>query len=112
MPRTKKNDKGPVVITQFKWAGQLGPFRIKTSCSECDVTTSVLEGMMENEFKDKNVKFEVRPWLDNFFYCLLRGTWHAPIIMVNGKKFYQYSHKEPMFDHKKLVETVDRYLEA
>ncbi|MDY6861652.1 MAG: hypothetical protein SV062_01520 [Thermodesulfobacteriota bacterium] len=62
--------------------------------------------MMENEFKNKNVTLEVKPWLDNFFYCIVRGDWHAPIIMVNGKKFYQYHEKEPFFDRKKLASFV------
>jgi hypothetical protein len=35
-------NKEPVVITQFKWAGRLGPFHIKTSCNECDLTTAIL----------------------------------------------------------------------
>lgn len=46
----------PVVITQFKWEGRLGPFHIKTSCGECNLTSSILKNMMENEFKNKNVK--------------------------------------------------------
>ena len=61
---------------------------------------------MADEVKGKNVVFEVKPWLDNLFYCLARGAWHAPIIMVNGKKFYQYSENEPLFDREKLVEMV------
>jgi len=107
----KINRNEPVLITQFKWAGKLGPFNIKTSCSECDLTTSTLKDIMETEFKDKNVKLNVKPWLDNFFYCILRGTWHPPIIMVNGKKFYQFNEKQPLFDREKLVEKVKSYLE-
>ena len=112
MAENYNKKKQPVVITQFKWAGKLGPFRITTSCSECDLTTAVIEETMKNEFKDKNVIFEVKPWLDNFFYCLLRGTWHAPIIMVNGKKFYQFSEKQPLFDRNNMVTVVKGYLEA
>ena len=112
MPESQEREDRSVLITNFKWAGKLGPFRIKTSCSECDLTTAVLQEIMKNEFKDKNVKFEVKPWLDNFFYCLVRGAWHAPIIMVNGKKFHQYSKKQPLFDQDKLVALVNRYLEA
>lgn len=100
----------PVIITQFKWAGKLGPFYIKTTCGECDLTTSVLNNIMDNELKDKNVTFEIKPWLNNFFYCIIRKAWHAPIIMINGKKFYQYSKKEPLFDTKKLVESVTKIL--
>lgn len=101
-----------VVITKFNWAGRLGPFKIKTSCGECDLTTSVLKGLMEKEFKDKNVRLEIKPWLDNLFYCILRMCWHAPIVMVNGRKFHQYSKKHPLFDRQRLVELVNKYLEA
>jgi len=66
--------------------------------------------MMENEFKEKNVAFEVKPWLDNLFYCLIRNTWHAPIIMVNGKKFYQFRAEEPLFDRDKLAVHVAKEL--
>ena len=100
----------PVIITQFKWSGKLGPFRIKTSCDECDLTTSILKNMLENEFKDKNVTLEVKPWLDNFFYCIVRCAWHAPIIIVNGKKFYQFHEKEPVFNREKLATLVENYL--
>jgi hypothetical protein len=99
-------ESAKVTITQFKWAGNLGPFRIKTSCNECDLTTTILKGLMENELKDKNVKLEIKPWLDNLFYCLLRGAWHAPIVMINGKRFHQFSRKEPLFNKQKLIELV------
>ena len=100
--------KDTIKITQFKWAGKLGPIRIKSTCNECDLTSAMLKNMMENEFKGKNVQFEIKPWLDNFFYCLSRGAWHAPIIMVNGKRFHQFNKKEPLFDRQKLVELVNR----
>ena len=108
MAKNKNHDS--VVITQFKWAGKLGTFHIKTSCDQCDLTTSILQDMLENELKDKNVTLEVKPWLDNFFYCIVRRAWHAPIIMVNGKKFYQFREKEPVFDRDKLAAFVRTYL--
>lgn len=102
--------KRSVVINFFEWAGKLGPFRIKTHCGDCDLTIAILKAMMEDEFKGKDVKLEIKPWLDNFFYCIARGTWHAPIIIVNGKKFYQFSEEEPLFDREKLEQVVTRCL--
>jgi predicted methyltransferase len=102
----------PVNITQFRWAGRFGPIRIQTHCDQCNLTTATLQDMMENELKGKNVELEVKPWLDNLFYCLVRGAWHAPIIMINGKKFYQFSEKDPLFDRDKLVEQVKKALES
>ena len=101
-----------VVITQFKWLGKLGPFHIKSNCDQCDLTTTILKAMVEKEFKGKNVKLEVKPWLNNFFYCIIRGAWHPPIIVVNGRKFYQFNHKNPLYDRQKLIELVSRLLKV
>ena len=95
-----------VKIIQYEWTGKKGLFKIKTKCSECDLTKAILMDMMQKEFKDKDVTFEKKPWLDNFFYCLFRGAWHAPIILVDGKKFHQFSEKEHLFDRKLLKEYV------
>lgn len=95
-----------VKIVEYEWAGKKGPFRIKTHCQECDITKAIIKDMLKNEFKGKDVTFEVKPWLDNFFYCLFRLSWHPPIIMVNGRKFHQFSHHDPLFDRKKLAELV------
>lgn len=100
----------PIVITQFKWAGNLGLLRIKSRCQECDLVTSILRNMMEHDFKDKNVVFEVKPWLNNVFFALSRGAWHPPMIMINGKKFFQFSHKKPVFERVKLITAVEEIL--
>lgn len=100
----------PIVITDFKWAGNLGPIEIKSPCNECDVITNMLMKMIEEDFRGKNVVLEVKPWLNNIFYCLVRGTWHAPIIIVNGKKFFQFSEKNAYFDRGKLVGLVNDLL--
>ncbi|RMF55107.1 hypothetical protein D6745_03145 [Candidatus Woesearchaeota archaeon] len=99
-----------VKITQYKWAGKWGPFRITNKCEECNLATSTIQSMMEKEFKGKDVEFEIKPWLNHWFYCMLRLAWHPPIIIVNGRKFYQFSHKEPLFDRKKLEDHVLREL--
>jgi hypothetical protein len=101
-----------VKITQFKWAGKWGPFKRDGVCAECDLTTGILKDMMKNEFKNQDVEFLIKPWLDNWIFCLLRGAWHAPIIMVDGKKFYQFSEKKPFFDRKKLEQVVLNKLNA
>jgi len=95
-----------VKITQYKWAGKKWFLKIKSTCEECDITTSILKNMMKKEFKDKDVAFETKPWLDNIFYCLWQRAWHPPIIMVNNKKFYQFSKRHPLFDRQKLKQTV------
>ena len=106
MKHRKKSKQ--TVVTQYKWAGSWGPFKIKSKHSECDLTTTLLKKMIQEEFKKGEISFEVKPWLDNIFYCLIRNTWQAPAIMVNGKKFFQFSHKFPLFDRQKLVHLVKK----
>jgi hypothetical protein len=96
----------PVIITQFKWAGKWGPFHIKSHCQECDLVTSILRNIVDKDFKGKNVVLEVKPWLNDIFFALRRGAWHPPIILINGRKFFQYSHKKPLFDKEKLIQAV------
>lgn len=100
----------PVVINDFKWAGKLGPFEIKSPCNECDVITNMLTRMMEEDFKGKNVVLEVKPWLNNAFYCLSRGAWHAPIVVVNDRRFFQFSEKKAYFDRSELTELINGIL--
>lgn len=50
-----------VKIMQYKWARKKGPFKIKSKCEECDLTTSIIEDMMKKEFKNKNVEFRIKP---------------------------------------------------
>jgi len=95
-----------VKITEYDWAGKKWFFKIKTVCGECGLTKNILKDMLKNEFKGKKVKFEVKPWLDNIFYCFFKGTWHPPIIMVDGKKFHQFSHHDPLVNRKKLAKYV------
>jgi hypothetical protein len=99
-----------VNITQYKWAGKLLFFEIKTRFDECDLASSVLKEMMQDEFKEKDVKLEIKPWLDHFFYCFFKLAWYAPIIMVDGKKVYQFDVKNPLFDRQKLAELVYKKL--
>ena len=100
----------PIVIADFKWAGNLGPIKIKSPCNECDIVTNMLRKMIEEDFSGKNVVLEVKPWLNNIFYCLVRGAWHAPIIIVDGKKFFQFSEKNAYFDRTKLINLINDLL--
>lgn len=96
-----------VVITQYKWAGQMGPFKIRSTCEECDMTTHRVKKIIEEQFQGRPVCFEIKPWLDHLWYCLRKGTYHPPIILINGKKFYQFSHRNPVFDQEKFMNIVN-----
>lgn len=101
-----------VEIVQYAWEGKWGPFKIKGDCSECDITWATLQSMKDKEFKNKPIKIKKKPWLNNWIYCILKLTWHAPIIIVDGKKIHQFSEKDPFFDRKKLTDLVLQKLKA
>lgn len=74
-----------IKVKLYRWAGQYGPFKVKIPCGECTLTKDILEDTFKNELKDINVKLEVKDWLSNWWEPLLKGAWHAPIVMVEGK---------------------------
>lgn len=78
----------PVKIEIFRWAGQWGPFRIKTPCGECALTLDVVRDTLQNELRGVPAAIEVREWLSEWWRPLrffpLRG-WHAPIVRVEGE---------------------------
>ncbi len=75
----------PVKLTLYKWAGRFGPFKIKVPCGECALTEDVIEDTLENELGDIDVVFKTHNWLTVWWRPLIRGGWHAPIVIV-GKK--------------------------
>lgn len=79
----------PVRLTLYKWAGRWGPFQIKIPCGECALTEDVIADTLTNELADIPVDFRVLPWLDNWYRPLLKGGWHAPIVMVEGQVISQ-----------------------
>lgn len=90
---TCDEDKGsaerPVIVTLYRWAGKKGFFKIKNECGECDITLALLKRIVENDFKGIPIKLEIKPWLNHVGEALLRGGWHAPIVLINKKLFSQ-----------------------
>lgn len=78
-----------VRVTLYRWAGRKLFWKIKSECEECDLSVRLIEGLLEKEFKGETVEFEVKNWLDHFFESLGHGGWHAPVIVINGKRFTQ-----------------------
>lgn len=83
------NQRPTASIKYYRWAGEFFGFRIATQCEECDITRAVLGRLMDGPFRDKPVRLNVAPWLNNWWRILWRGAWHAPIIMINGRVFSQ-----------------------
>jgi len=74
-----------VTITVFRWAGAWGPFKIKIPCGECSLTTDVIADTLDNELSGIDVGVDARDWLTQWWKPLLKGGWHAPIVLVDGK---------------------------
>ena len=79
----------PVKIALYKWAGSWGPFKIRIPCGECSLTGDVLQDTFDNELSGIPVQLEIKEWLSAWWQPLLKGGWHAPIVMVEGKVISQ-----------------------
>ncbi|MCB1827599.1 MAG: glutaredoxin [Coxiellaceae bacterium] len=76
-------------ITIYKWAGKFGPFRIKIPCGECTLTTDIVNATVYHELGDIPIEVIEKNWLDHWYKPLLRGGWHAPMVLVDNKVISQ-----------------------
>jgi len=75
----------PIKIMVYKWAGSWGPFKVSIPCGECALTADIIQDTMDNELMGIPVVLETRDWLSEWYRPLLKGGWHAPIVLVEGK---------------------------
>ena len=78
-----------VKVTLFRWAGAWGPFKVKIPCGECALTLDVIRDTIETELAGIPVELDIREWLTEWWKPLLKGGWHAPIVMVEDKVISQ-----------------------
>ncbi|MEO0620357.1 MAG: glutaredoxin domain-containing protein [Pseudomonadota bacterium] len=81
----RKASPAPVKITLYRWAGQFGPFKVKIPCGECALTADIIKDTVANELAGVPVEVETLDWLSNWWKPILKGGWHAPIVMVEDK---------------------------
>ena len=74
-----------VRITLYRWAGSWGPFKIKIPCGECTLTEDVIRDCVQKELAGINVEIREFDWLSHWWQPLIKGGWHAPIVLVNDK---------------------------
>jgi glutaredoxin len=79
----------PVEVIVFRWAGAWGPFKVKVPCGECALTKDVILDTCERELANIPVRLDMREWLSEWWVPLLRGGWHAPIVIVDGRVISQ-----------------------
>ncbi|MCP4995250.1 MAG: glutaredoxin [Gammaproteobacteria bacterium] len=84
MPETKS-----VNVTVYRWAGAWGPFRVSIPCGECALTHDVINDTVKNELAGIPVTVTTLDWLDHWWQPLLKGGWHAPIVLVEGRVISQ-----------------------
>lgn len=57
-------------------------------CEECDLSVEAAKKVI-SKFDKNKIKLEVKPYFNNIFKMLLKGGWHPPLVIVNGKIFSQ-----------------------
>ncbi len=75
----------PVKITVFRWAGAWGPFKVNIPCGECSLTKDIILDTVANELAGIDVELELRDWLSEWWKPLVKGGWHAPIVLIEGR---------------------------
>ncbi len=81
-----KHGRGEAVrIVVYRWAGRWGPFKVTIPCGECALTRDVIQDTLEHELAGIAVELEIRDWLSLWWEPLVKGGWHAPIVMVEGR---------------------------
>lgn len=76
-------------ITIYRWGGDWGLFHIKIPCGECALTKDIVMDTLQHELLNLNVEVEIIDWLNFWWQPLLKGGWHAPIVMVEGNVISQ-----------------------
>lgn len=82
---TNTDNQTSIRLTVYKWAGSWGPFKVKIPCGECSLTKDVIQDTIDHELAGIPVELDMREWLSEWWRPLLRGGWHAPIVMVEGR---------------------------
>ena len=81
--------RSPVNITVFRWAGAWGPFKVSIPCGECALTGDIIRNCMQTDLAGIDIELDLRDWLSEWWRPLVKGGWHAPIVMVNGQVISQ-----------------------
>ena len=80
-----------VTITVYKITGKQLLFTVPDSyCEECDLSLAAARAVAK-KMKKRGIKVDVvvRPWLNYIFPALLKGIWHPPGVVVEGKLISQ-----------------------
>ena len=76
-------------IIIYKMTGKQLFFNVPEKvCEECDLSVAQVKSVA-NKVNGNAVDIKVKPWFNHVFQVLLKGGWHPPVVMINGKIFSQ-----------------------
>jgi len=88
IPFRKSEDEAEVEIEIYVVTGRHGLLKIPESfCKECNLFYQSARKAAERA--DKGVNIEVKSYWTRFLRPLIRGGYHPPVMLVNGKKIAQ-----------------------
>ena len=74
-----------VLVTIYRFTGQHGPINVPhRKCVECDLSIALVNRTVEEIGLDR-IDVEVKSWFLRFWEPLVKGGWHAPIVIVDGR---------------------------
>jgi len=78
-----------VNITIYKMTGKQLFFNVPEKiCKECDLSVASVKSVAK-KMNGNNINIEVKSWFNKMPQVLLKGGWHPPVVMINGKVFSQ-----------------------
>lgn len=77
-----------VDIIVYKMTGKQLFFTVPESmCEECDLSVAQVKNVAKKF--NGSINIEVKKWFNNLPQVLLKGGWHPPVVVINGKIFSQ-----------------------
>ena len=92
----------PINISVYRFAGKFGPFKVKIPCGECTLTGDIIKDTLDTELAGISVELVTKDWLSFWWEPLIKGGWHAPIVLVEGKVISQ----GVALNRAKLIEAI------
>ena len=86
---TNTTSTNTIHLDVYRWAGSWGPFKVTIPCGECSLTKDIIQDTIDTELQGITIKLEIKDWLSQWWKPLLKGGWHAPIVIVDGKVISQ-----------------------
>lgn len=97
-----------VNVLVYRITGKQLFFNVEDSyCEECELTVNRIVEVSKN-LPDIHVKLTVKPWLNNIFRVLLKGGWHPPVVLVDGKRISQGVVPEDSLLTKAILDATKR----